>query len=91
LSSYSGHQNYLAYFNENEWKRLETNFNLQFIPRIFIDKHDYVWVQGSNQGDYSGYFVYDGKKWHRSEEGQIPEVFKKRKSGPSKQHLVLHR
>lgn len=44
---------------------------------MFIDKRDYVWVYGYGtfEGDYPGYFVYDGREWQRSVEGQIPEVF----------------
>nr|NIS38283.1 hypothetical protein [Candidatus Saccharibacteria bacterium] len=38
---------------------------------------DYLWVYGYGtvEGDYPGYFVYDGREWHRSGEEQFPEVF----------------
>lgn len=77
LSSYSGHENYLAFLDGKEWKRFETGFQFSILPRMSIDKRDYLWVYGYEtvEGDHRGYFVYDGQNWHRSAEGQIPEVF----------------
>jgi ligand-binding sensor domain-containing protein len=77
LSSYSGHENYLAFLDGKEWKRFETGFQFSILPRMFIDKRDYVWVYGYGtvEGNYPGYFVFDGREWHHSAEGQIPEVF----------------
>jgi ligand-binding sensor domain-containing protein len=42
---------------------------------MFVDKRDYIWVQGSMPGDYQSYFVYDGRKWHRSKKDQLPDAF----------------
>ena len=77
LSSYSGYENYLAFFDGKKWEKLESDFYFSILPRMTIDKRDYIWVYGYGtvEGDYPGYFVYDGREWHRSEEGQIPEVF----------------
>lgn len=77
LSSYSGHENYLAFFDGKKWKKLEADFYFSILPRMSIDKRDYLWVYGYGtvEGDHRGYFVYEGQNWHRSAEGQIPEVF----------------
>ena len=75
LSSYSHHStNGNLYYFENQWNTLDIPFNLPFIPLLFLDKRDYIWVQGSDQGDYSSFFVFDGNEWRRSEEGQFPEI-----------------
>ncbi len=76
LSSCWGcYENEVAIYQGGKWKVFERNFDIDFFNRMFIDKRDYIWVQGSVQSDYSGYFVFDGNEWHRSEEGQIPEGF----------------
>ncbi|MGM0620028.1 MAG: hypothetical protein ACQETJ_03200 [Bacteroidota bacterium] len=76
LSSCMGcYENEVFIYHKEEWKKIENNFEVEFFNRMYIDKRDYIWVQGNKQGDYSSYFVYDGQNWHRSAEGQIPEVF----------------
>lgn len=76
LSSCMGcYTNEVVIFRNGKWKVLEHDFDIDFFNRMFVDKRDYIWVQGTAQGDYSGYFVFDGKEWHRSKKGQIPEVF----------------
>lgn len=77
LSSYSGHENYLAFLDGEKWKKFETDFHFSILPRMFVDKRDYLWVYGygADEGDYPGYFVYDGREWHHSGEEQIPEAF----------------
>ena len=73
LSSYSGHKNYFACFNKKEWKSVEIDFD--FYYKMFIDKRDFIWSMGEVKRDYQSFFVFDGNEWHRSEEGQIPEVY----------------
>lgn len=76
LSSCGGcYANEIAVFRNGKWEVLDRDFDVAFFNRMFVDKRDYVWVQGSVQGDYSGYFVFDGNEWHRSQKGQIPEAF----------------
>ncbi|MGC9354851.1 MAG: hypothetical protein ACP5D9_13490 [Mariniphaga sp.] len=69
------YENEVFIYQNERWRNIETDFEVGFFNRMFVDKRDYIWVQGSKHGDYSGYFVYDGHEWHRSAEGQIPEVF----------------
>jgi ligand-binding sensor domain-containing protein len=68
------YENEVFIYQNCKWQNMETDFEVEFSNRMFVDKRDYIWVQGSKQRDYSGYFVYDGQNWHRSAEGQIPEV-----------------
>lgn len=76
LSSCMGcYENEVAIYQRGKWNVIEHDFDIHFFNRLFIDKRDYIWVQGSDQGDYSGYFVFDGNEWHRSKKGQIPEVY----------------
>ena len=74
-SCWSCYENEVVIYREGKWKVFERDFDIDFFNRMFIDKRDYIWVKGSVQGDYSGYFVFDGNEWHRSKEGQISEVF----------------
>ncbi len=76
LSSCMGcYENEVFVYRNRKWNKVESAFDVGFFNRMFVDKRDYIWVRGSKQGDYSSYFVYDGQKWYRSAEGQIPEVF----------------
>lgn len=76
LSSCGGcYENEVFIYKNGKWQKIEGNFDVKFFNRMFVDKRDFIWVQGSKKGDYSSYFVYDGQNWHRSAEGQIPEVF----------------
>lgn len=77
LSSYCCYENYMVFFDGEKWEKFETDFHFSILPRMFIDKRDYVWIYGYGtvEGDYPGYFVNNGRNWHRSAEGQIPEVF----------------
>jgi hypothetical protein len=79
LSSYFGHENICTSFDGKKWKKFETDFHFSILPRMFIDKRDYVWVYGYGtvEGDYPGYFVFDGQNWHRSAEGQISKFLSK--------------
>jgi ligand-binding sensor domain-containing protein len=76
LSSCMGcYENEVCLYQHGKWQIIKSDFEVGFFNRMFVDKRDYIWVQGSKQGDYTSYFVYDGQNWHRSAEGQIPEVF----------------
>jgi hypothetical protein len=72
LSSCWGcYTNDVAIYRNGSWEILNPDFEMSFFNRMFVDKRDYIWSQsGSNS-----YSVYDGKKWHHSENGQIPETF----------------
>jgi ligand-binding sensor domain-containing protein len=74
LSSCAGCYTDAVYIYRNsKWNKLTAEFDLDFFNRMFVDKRDYIWVQGSREGDYQSYFVYDGQDWHRSKKGQMPE------------------
>ncbi|MDP3431426.1 MAG: hypothetical protein Q8T04_00455 [Bacteroidota bacterium] len=76
LSSCMGcYTNDLEIFRNGKWDKIETEFELDFFNRMFVDKRDFIWVQGSIKGDYQSYFVYDGRKWHRSKKDQLPDAF----------------
>jgi len=76
LSSCMGcYSNDVVIFRGGKWEKLNKDFELSFFNRMFVDKRDFIWVQGSLDGDYNGYLVFDGKKWHRSKKDQIPDVF----------------
>jgi ligand-binding sensor domain-containing protein len=76
LSSCMGcYENEVFIYQNGKWQIIKSDFEVGFFNRMFVDKRDFIWVQGSRQGDYSGYFVYDSQNWHRSAEEQIPEVF----------------
>lgn len=76
LSSCVGcYTNAVYVLKSGKWNKIESDFDFDFLNRMFVDKRDFIWVQGSVKGDYQSYFVYDGKSWHRSEKGQIPEAF----------------
>jgi len=76
LSSCAGcYTNEVAIYRDKQWEVLNRDFDMNFFNRMFVDKRDYIWSQGSKQGDYQSYFVYDGKEWHRSAKEQIPDVF----------------
>lgn len=62
-------------FENGKWKVLEKSFYQGMFNGFFIDKRNYVWIKGGIEGSATNYFVYDGREWHRSAEGQIPEVF----------------
>ena len=69
------YENEVCIYQKGKWQIIESDFEVRFFNRMFVDKRDFIWVQGSKQGDYSSYFIYDGQNWNRSAEGQIPEVF----------------
>ena len=76
LSSCMGcYSNDVFIYRGGKWDKLNSGFELSFFNRMFIDRHDFVWVQGIIEDNHTGYFVFDGRKWHRSRKGQIPEVF----------------
>lgn len=76
LSSCMGcYTNSVAVYQEGKWSKLDIDFDLDYFNRLFVDKRDYIWVQGSVKGDFQSYFVFDGHHWHRSAKGQIPDVF----------------
>lgn len=76
LSSCMGcYTNAVHLYRNSKWNKLETAFDLNFFNRMFVDKRDYIWVQGSKEGDYQSYFVFDGQDWHRSKKSQMPEDF----------------
>ena len=76
LSSCIGcYTNAVHIYRKGQWNKLAADFDVDYFNRMFVDKRDYIWVQGSKQGDFHSYFVYDGQDWHRSKRGQIPEDF----------------
>ncbi|MBW8331424.1 MAG: hypothetical protein K0M40_05340 [Prolixibacteraceae bacterium] len=76
LSSCMGcYTNDVIIFRNGKWNKIETEFEMDFFNRMFVDKRDFIWVQGSIKGDYQSYFVYDGRKWHRSKKDQLPDAF----------------
>jgi ligand-binding sensor domain-containing protein len=76
LSSCMGcYTNDVIIFRNGKWNKITTEFEMDFFNRMFVDKRDFIWVQGSIKGDYQSYFVYDGRKWHRSKKDQLPDAF----------------
>lgn len=74
LSSCGGcYTNAVSIFRKGEWNKLEVDFDVHY--RMFVDKRDYIWVQGSKKGDYQSYFVFDGNEWHRSPKGLFNDAF----------------
>ena len=65
----------ILYCENDKWNALERPFDLSFIPLMFLDKRDYIWVTYNSPNDYFCFYVFDGTEWHRSEEGQIPEFY----------------
>ncbi len=65
----------ILYCESGNWKTLLTPFELGFISLMFLDKRDYVWITHHRPNNYFSFYVFDGKEWHRSEEGQIPEFY----------------
>ncbi len=65
----------VSIYRKGKWYKIEADFDLHFMNRMFVDKRDFIWVQGSVKGDYDSYFVFDGKEWNRSKKGQIPDAF----------------
>lgn len=75
-SSFYSYTNGIGYYEREKWNTLETPFDLNYlIPKLFLDKRDYVWVMHSGHGEYTSFYVFDGSEWHRSAEGQIPEFY----------------
>jgi hypothetical protein len=75
LSSCMGcYTNAIAIYRKGKWNKLEADFDVDYFNRMFVDKRDFIWVQGSINGDYSSYFVFDGREWHRSKKDQFPDV-----------------
>lgn len=76
LSSCMGcYTNDVTIYRNGKWNKIEAEFEWNFFNRMFVDKRDFIWVQGNIKGDYQSYFVYDGRKWHRSKKDQLPEAF----------------
>jgi ligand-binding sensor domain-containing protein len=67
--------NAVSIYRKGKWNKIDADFELDYFNRMFVDKRDYIWVQGSIKGDYESYFVFDGKEWRRSAKGQIPDAF----------------
>lgn len=65
----------VSIYKKGKWNKVEADFTLDYFNRMFVDKRDYIWVQGSINGDYASFFVFDGNEWHRSAKEQIPEAF----------------
>jgi ligand-binding sensor domain-containing protein len=65
----------ISVFRKGKWTKIKVDFELGFFNRMFVDKRDFIWVQGSKEGDYESYFVYDGKDWHRSPKGLFDDAF----------------
>ena len=76
LSSCMGcYTNDLVIYRNGKWNKIEADFEWDFFNRMFVDKRDYIWIQGSMPGNYQSYFVYDGREWHRSKKDQLPDAF----------------
>lgn len=76
LSSCMGCYTNAVYICRNgKWDKLEADFNLDFVFRMFVDKRDYIWGLVSIDGVYPSLVVYDGHEWHQSSKDQMPEDF----------------
>lgn len=76
LSSCGGcYKNAVSIYRNGKWNKIENELEIDFFYRMFVDKRDFVWAQGSIKGDYISYFVYDGHEWHRSKKDQLPDAF----------------
>jgi len=65
----------ISVYRNGKWTKLEADFDLSFLNRMFVDKRDFIWVQGSMKNDYQSYFVFDGNKWHRSPKDLFSDAF----------------
>jgi len=75
LSSSSFYNNTVFIYRNGEWDKLEPDFSVDYINRMFVDKRDFIWVQGSIKSDYRSYFVFDGDEWHRSPKDMFSDAF----------------
>ena len=76
LSSCMGCYTNAVYICRNgEWNKVDSDFNLDFVYRMFVDKRDYIWGLGSVNGDFQSLFVFNGQTWNRSPKGLIPDDF----------------
>ncbi|HAQ19875.1 MAG TPA: hypothetical protein DCR40_11675 [Prolixibacteraceae bacterium] len=74
LSSCGGcYTNAVHIYRKNKWSKLEGDFDVHY--RMFVDKRDYIWVQGSKKGDYQSFFVFNGEEWRRSPKDIFPDAF----------------
>jgi hypothetical protein len=74
LSSCMGcYTNAVYVYRNSTWNKLAADFDVDYFNRMFVDKRDYIWVQGSKQGDFHNYFVFDGHQWNRSPKKMIPD------------------
>jgi hypothetical protein len=65
----------ISVYRNGKWTKIEADFDLSFMNRMFVDKRDFIWVQGSMKSDYRSYFVFDGDEWHRSPKNQFNDAF----------------
>lgn len=65
----------ISIYRNGNWTKIEADFDLGFLNRMFVDKRDFIWVQGSMKSDYRSYFVFDGDEWHRSPKNQFNDAF----------------
>ena len=65
----------ISVYRNGKWTKIEADFDLGFLNRMFVDKRDYIWVQGSVKSDYHSYFVFDGDEWHRSPKDMFSDAF----------------
>jgi len=76
LSSCMGcYTNDVIIYRNGKWNKIEAEFEWDFFNRMFVDKRDFIWVQGSMPDNYRSYFVFDGREWHRSKKDQLPDAF----------------
>jgi ligand-binding sensor domain-containing protein len=71
LSSSLPHNNFIGSIYKNEWNSFGVGFDLSY--QFCVDKRDYLWGC-CVIGDFR-LLVFDGKEWHTSESGQIPEYY----------------
>jgi len=77
LSSCFGcYKDAVSIFRKGKWTKIEADFDLGFFfNRMFVDKRDYIWVQGSMKGENLRYFVFDGDEWHHSPQDMFSGAF----------------
>lgn len=74
-SCYACYTDEIYCFEGGRWNVLETPYNVNYIPQMFLDKRDFIWTIYSAPNEYFSIYVFDGENWFRSSEGQILETY----------------
>jgi hypothetical protein len=69
------YENEVAIYQNGKWNVIERDFEINDFNKMTIDNRDYIWVQGTIQDNYSGYFVFDGDKWHKPEKNKLFDAY----------------